>query len=91
MLRLAAQLISRQILGMTTLRRTAVRERVGAVLSAMAKEALRVDPNHHDWRILAEAFDAEPQLRDVVMHWSRLSEPVMANGRCNAASWRLVA
>ena len=91
LLRLAAQLISRQILDMTALRRVAVRERVGAVLRAMAQEALRVDPNHHDWKFLAEAFGAEPQLRDVVMHWSRLSEPVMANGRCNAASWRLVA
>jgi hypothetical protein len=30
-------------------------------------------------------------LRDAVLPWSRLAEPVMANGRCNAESWRLVA
>lgn len=91
LLRLAAQLISRQILDMTTLRRVAVRERVGSVLRAMAQEALKVDPHHRDWGILAGAFPKEPPLRDVVMHWTRLAEPVMAKGRCNAASWRLVA
>jgi len=57
----------------------------------MAREALKVAPSHAGWRLLAEAFATAPKPRDVVIHWTRLAEPVMAGGRCNAESWRLVA
>jgi hypothetical protein len=91
LLRLAAQLISREAVDMLTLKRLAVRERVGSVLCAMAREALKVDSSHPGWRMLAKAFATAPRPRDVVIHWTRLAEPVMAGGRCNAESWRLVA
>lgn len=91
LLRLAAQLVSRGQLDVTALRRAAVRERAGAVLGALAREALKVDPAHEHWGSLAAAFAREPPLRDTILPWSRLAEPVMANGRCNAEAWRLVA
>ena len=90
LLRLAAQLISRGAVDLLELKRLAVRERVGSVLCAMAREALKVDPNHPGWKLLGEVFAAAPKPRDVVLHWTRLAEPVMAGGRCNAESWRLV-
>ena len=91
LLRLAAQLISRGAVDALALKRVSVRERVGSVLGAMAREALKVDSNHAVWRMLADAFASAPRPRDVVIHWTRLAEPVMAAGRCNAESWRLVA
>ncbi len=91
LLRLAAQLISRGELDFTALARVARRERVGSVLNAMAQEALKVSPGHPCWSFLANIFAEASQPRDVVMHWTRLAEPVMAQGRVNAAGWRLVA
>ena len=91
LLRLAAQLISRNELNLVALARVATRERVGPVLSAMAKEALKVAPEHSAWSFLANTFKAAVHPHDVVMHWSRLSQPIMVNGRVNATSWRLVA
>ena len=91
LLRLAAQLISRGELDFTALARAARRERVGSVLNAMAQEALKVSPGHPCWSFLAKTFAEVSQPRDVVMHWTRLAEPVMAHGRVNAAGWRLVA
>jgi hypothetical protein len=91
LLRLAAQLISRSELDLTTLSRVATRERVGRVFKSMAEAALKVDPTHPAWLHLAGAFAAAAPLRDVVIHWSRLAEPIMDKGRVNASAWRLVA
>ena len=91
LLRLAAQLISRDKLNLDTLRKLATRERIGPVLLAMAREALKVAPEHHSWRFLAQTFASAHLPHDVVLHWTRLAEPVMSNGRVNASSWRLVA
>jgi hypothetical protein len=91
LLRLAAQFISRGNLDFTALERVARRERVGPVLKAMAQAALKVSPDHHGWSFLAKRFATASQPRDVVLHWTRLAEPVMAQGRVNAAAWRLVA
>ena len=91
LLRLAAQLISRGKLDFTALARSARRERVESVLHAMAQEALKVSPVHPGWSFLATTFAAATRPRDVVIHWTRLAEPVMARGRVNAAEWRLVA
>ncbi|MEI6167393.1 MAG: hypothetical protein WCS52_09375 [bacterium] len=91
LLRLAAQLISRNELNLKFFTRLAVRERVGPVLNALAKEALKVVPDHPAWSLLANIFAGAAHPHDVVMHWTRLAQPVMANGRVNAAAWRLVA
>lgn len=90
LLRLAAQFISRGKLDFTALVRTARRERVEPVLNAMAHEALKVSPAHPGWMMLATTFAAATRPHDVVMHWTRLAEPVMAHGRVNAGEWRLV-
>jgi hypothetical protein len=91
LLRLAAQFVSRNELDLKALARIATRERVGPVLIAMAMEALKVDPQHPAWSFLAKTFAGASHPRDAVLHWTRLAQPVMANGRVNAASWRLVA
>ena len=91
LLRLAAQLISRGNLDFTTLARISRRERVEPVLGAMAKEALKVAPDHPGWSFLAKAFASAARPHDVVIHWTRLAEPVMAHGKVNAEKWRLVA
>ncbi|MEI7437972.1 MAG: hypothetical protein WCL16_14295 [bacterium] len=91
LLRLAAQFISRGELDFAALALVARRERVGSVLAAMAKEALKVSPGHPCWSFLAKFFATASLPHDVVMHWTRLAEPVMAHGRVNAAGWRLVA
>lgn len=91
MLRLAAQLISRQALNLQQLCHCAERERVGIVLAELARQALKVDAEHAAWRAIAERFARARPPRDTLLHWTRLSEPVMKNGRCNAREWRLVA
>ena len=91
MLRLAAQLISRQALDMLRLCRLAERERAGAVLAALARAALRVSPKHVAWSQIISRFGGEKPLRDTLLHWTRLAEPVMMRGGCNAQTWSLVA
>lgn len=90
-LRLAAQLISRGAFDPTQLRRAAVRERIEPVLSELARLALHVDPLHARWRQVADMFGPGNALREPLLHWSRLAQPVLRHGRCNAESWRLVA
>jgi hypothetical protein len=91
LLRLASQLVSRGRIDVPGLIRAAVRERAGTVLKAMAQQALKVEPAHPVWRRLEEAFSSHHSARDAIVHWTRLAEAVPVNGRCNAASWRLVA
>jgi len=91
MLRLAAQLVSREAVAAGALLLIARRERVEPVLAELSRQALRVDPNHVLWRRIRAAFGGERELRAPLLHWTRLAEPVMRNRQCNAASWRLVA
>lgn len=91
LLRLAAQFVSRNELDLKALTRLAIRERVGPVLNALAREALKVDSKHPAWSYLAKVFVGSARPHDAVLHWTRLAQPIMANGRVNAASWRLVA
>lgn len=91
MLRLAAQLISREVVRADALLLVARRERAEPVLKELSIQALKVDPDHALWRHILEAFGCERTLREPLLHWTRLAEPVMLKGRCNAQSWRLVA
>lgn len=90
MLRLAAQLISRRTVDPMRLCLVARRERAGAVLAELARQALRIDPGHTVWRAIADCFAHERALRDTLLHWTRLAEPVMKQGRCDAEDWKLV-
>ena len=91
MLRLAAQLISRNAVQLSRLKLLAEQERIGPILAELAKQALRVEPTHPLWRKIQETFHDEQPLKEPLLHWTRLAEPVMQNGRCNAKHWRLVA
>lgn len=90
-LRLAAQLVSRGGLRLDALVAIAVRERAEPVLAELARLALRVEPEHTAWTGIRDAFPDPPLLREPLLHWSRLAEPVMEKGKPNAAGWRLVA
>lgn len=91
LLRVAAQLISRGAVDLPALERLALRERTAPILATLAREALKADSSHPGWNELARRFASVPPLREPLLHWTRLAEPVMAGGRCNAASWRLVS
>lgn len=91
MLRLAAQLISRGEVQFQKLKCLAEQERVGCILAELARQALRVAPEHELWQKIREAFLHEKPLSQPLLHWTRLAEPVMKNGRCNAEEWRLVS
>lgn len=91
MLRLAAQMISGNALEFSTLRLVAERERAAPVLAELARQALKVDPHHDLWRRIAAACGAGRPLREPILHWTRLAEPVMVRGQGNAQSWHLVA
>ncbi len=91
MLRLAAQLISRHAVNLHRLCHMADLDRAGIVLAELARQALKVDEEHTTWQAIAKRFAHERPPRDTLLHWSRLAEPVMKNGRCDAQRWELVA
>ena len=91
MLRLAAQLISRHTVNLRRLCHIAEQERTDIVLAELARQALKVDEKHATWQAIAKRFSHVRPLRDTLLHWTRISEPVMKNGRCDAQSWELVA
>lgn len=90
-LRLAAQLISRNVVRFDRLKRLAEQERIGPILEELAKQALRVEPTHPLWQKIYSAFQHEKPLKQPLLHWTRLAEPVMKHGRCNAEDWKLVS
>jgi hypothetical protein len=91
MLRLAAQLVSRDAVDIRRLVNLALRERVGVVLAELARQALRIDPVHAGWSSILETFRRERPPSEPLLHWTRLAEPIMRDGRCHAAGWKLVA
>jgi len=91
MLRLAAQLVSRNQLDLRKLVRLVTMERAEPVLAEMSRQALKIAPQHAAWRVIHDRFGHFPPLRDKLLHWTRLAEPVMEHGRPNASGWRLVA
>jgi len=61
------------------------------VLAEMARQALKVDSQHHLWRKILDVFGRYSSPREPIIHWTRLAEPVPGPNGCNAASWKLVA
>jgi hypothetical protein len=90
-LRLAAQVISRQAVAFSLLAQLAVEERVGFVLAELARQALKVAPEHSLWKRLAARFGDESSRPCSILHYTRLAQPVMNQGRVNAARWVLVS
>jgi len=91
LLRPAAQLISRGQLDFERLILVAKRERAARILAELARQALKVESGHSAWQQIAAACSHERPLPDVLIHWTRLAEPVMAFGKPGAQSWRLIA
>jgi hypothetical protein len=91
MLRLAAQLISRQAVDFGELAWLATRERAGFALAELARQACKVEPSHPLWRRIREKFASEKPPRLPLIHFTRLAQPVMKNGRVNAEKWMLVS
>ena len=90
-LRLAAQMISRAEVNVSALFRLAEREGVLRLLSGLAQEALKVSPVHEVWLALANATGQQKPLRDRLIHWTRLAEPIMRPRGPHSGEWRLVA
>ncbi len=91
LLRLAAQGISRGRLNMPRLLRLAEMERLTPILRAIGEQALRVEPRHPVWLAVMTALPSGPALREPLVHWTRLAEPIMLPGRPNPTGWKLVA
>jgi hypothetical protein len=90
-LRLAAQLISRQAVEFRLLTRLAIQERVGFVLAELARQALKVDPGHSLWKQLRERLGDDGLRPCSILHYTRLAQPVMKAGKANAERWVLVS
>ncbi len=71
--------------------RLAKMERTEPVLLELSKQALKVDPEHPSWVRIHRAFRHAGPLREPLLHWTRLAEPVMRHGRVNAERWELVS
>jgi hypothetical protein len=91
MIRAAAQLISQAAVEPSRLLGSARRERADRVLADLARSAVRVEPAHRIWSVLAHALANQRPLRAPILHWTRLAVPVPDARGCNAQAWRLVA
>ena len=91
MLRLPSQMISRKTLDIQKVILVARRERATRILAELSRQALKVEPMHDHWRETHKRLGEERGFSEPILHWSRLAEPVMNNGRFNADKWVLVA
>lgn len=89
-LRAAAQLISRGDIDPDELTLIAKRERLGNILAELAKQALRVAPDHQIWQRFANPDQSQPPLRDSLIHWTRLAKAVGARPTAGTPQWKLV-
>lgn len=90
LLRLSAQIITRGLIDIRRLIHIAKMERIEPVIGEMAKQAMKVDPEHPVWKLLADAFPPQKALRSPIIHWQRLAWPVMSTKGYNAEKWILV-
>ncbi len=90
MLRLPAQIITRGCIDLRRLLFLSCRERTNPILAELARQALRVEPQHVIWQKIADALVKERPLSKPLLHWTRLAEPIMSSSHVNAIGWRLV-
>ncbi len=89
-LRAAAQLVTRGAVDLAALALLARRERVESILAGLATQALKAAPEHAAWREVQRLGHGQSPLRDTLVHWTRLAEPVMRRGLPGAEKWRLI-
>jgi hypothetical protein len=90
-LRLAAQIISRGAINVTTLLQLSEREGALRTLAALCTQALSISPEHEVWGAIAARCASQKPLRENLIHWTRLAEPVMRPRGPHSGEWRLVA
>lgn len=90
MLRLAAQLISRDQLNLIVLLHLATIERAAPVLKGLADQALKVDSQHATWSAIHRALKQEKNLPEPLLHWTRLAEPQFIPRTTQQTGWTLV-
>ncbi len=91
MLRLAAQMISRNACDLGKLLRMMRMERATRVFKQLAQQALKVDSTHPAWLALQNALRNERELNQPLLHWTRLAEPLFAPRTANPIGWKLVS
>ena len=91
LLRLPAQLISRNNLDVPALLRHATMERASRILKEIAEQALKVEPQHPAWRFIGQALQNEKRFAEPLIHWTRLAEPQFASRSTKPIGWKLVA
>lgn len=91
MLRVAAQLISRGRLDAVRLLLLARRERADVILAELARQALRVQPDHELWKHISDELVTARRFREPLLHWTRLAEPLPWRPGTPKGRWRLVA
>ena len=69
----------------------AMRERIEFILAELARQACNVEPRHPLWRQIVEKFATRNPPRSPLVHYTRLAQPVMKNGRVNVEKWVLVS
>lgn len=91
LMRPAAQIISRGAINPSKLLALAERECSSRILANLAAQALKAAPDHSGWQAIADQLRHALPLRENVIHWTRLAEPVMKPRGPHNGEWRLVA
>ena len=66
-------------------------QRTESVLLELLIQALKADPEHPSWTRIRRAFRHAGPLKEPLLHWTRIAQPVMKHGRVNAERWELVS
>jgi len=91
LLRPAAQMISRGAIDLPKLLLLSKRECASRILANLAIQALKAAPSHPGWIAISKELQPAAPLRENVIHWTRLAEPVMKPRGPHNGEWRLVA
>lgn len=91
LMRPAAQIISRGEVNTAKVITVANRESVSRILANLATQALKASPSHPEWNAISDCLKTTAPLRENVIHWTRLAEPVMKVRGPHNGEWRLVA
>ena len=91
LMRPAAQIVSRGAIDIRKLTAVAEQESATRILANLAKQALKAAPSHSGWNAISTHLESAGPLRENLIHWSRLAEPVMNPRGPHNGEWRLVA
>jgi hypothetical protein len=84
-------MISRGAIDLPKLLLLSKRECASRILANLAIQALKAAPSHPGWIAISKELQPAAPLRENVIHWTRLAEPVMKPRGPHNGEWRLVA